>query len=146
MQPLPSSQLSAAPPWQPPFLHTSPVVHGFRSSQAAAVALCWQPLCALQPSDVQGLSSLQSMPAPDVHTVFWQPSPDVHALPSEHIAALGECPQPVKLSQESSVHGLPSSHPSAAPGTQPPSLQPSPIVHASPSVQPPAAGACWQPP
>src|SRR5439155_1599962 len=54
------------------------------------------------------------------------------------------CPQPVRESHVSSVHGLPSSQLSRAPVQEPP-VQVSPVVHASPSSQGAALGVCTQP-
>ncbi len=64
----------------------------------------------------------------------------VQASPSSQGSVFGTCWQPLAGSQPSSVHGLPSSHATAAPGRQLPAEQLSPEVQASASSQLPASG------
>lgn len=109
VQPLPSSQSSATPPTQTPFLQVSDSVQPLPSSHAAVEALCWHPVATLQESAVQTLSSSQSRIPPEAHTLFTHVSPSVHALPSVHVPAVGKCTQPVIVPQLSVVQGLPSS-------------------------------------
>ena len=92
------------------------------------------PLTGSQLSVVQGLLSLHTVPTPAMHAFWLQPSPTVHGLPSLHGLALATCTQPPLGSHESSLHGLPSSHTSAAPWLHAPFLQVSLVVHTLPSA------------
>src|SRR5438046_3464786 len=67
------------------------------------------PLAGSQPSAVQLLPSLQSGGGPPTQLPPAQVSAVVQALPSSQAAVLFVCTQPRTGSQESSVHGLPSS-------------------------------------
>ena len=134
VQPLPSSHDSAAPATQLPPLHASPCVHTDPSSQDAALFECVQPLAGLQSSLVQTWPSSQFSAAPGTQPPPEQTSPLVHLLPSVHVTVLARWMQPLVASQESSVHGLPSSHPPGLPGTQLPPAQVSPNVQTLPSV------------
>jgi len=143
---LPSSQNRAEPPVQAPFAHKSPTVQASPSSQAPAAALCAQPAAASQLSVVQGFWSSQGIWAPAAQLPPTHASPVLQTLLSEHVAALAMCTQPASASQESSVHGLPSSQPRAEPGAQMPEVQTSPSVHALPSLHAPPVDVCTQPP
>ena len=81
------------------------------SSQAVrSASVVWvQPLAGSQPSAVQLLPSLQSGGGPPTQLPPAQVSAVVQALPSSQAAVLFVCTQPRTGSQESSVHGLPSS-------------------------------------
>jgi len=68
VQTLPSSQLSAGPPTQPPLLQVSLVVQAFPSLQGAVLALWTQPVLGLQVSSVQTLPSSQLGARPPTHT------------------------------------------------------------------------------
>jgi hypothetical protein len=78
--------------------------------------VCMHPDAASQVSIVQAFRSSQSgaaagVHAPAVHVAIpLQTSPSSHARPS----GAGTCAQPPNGSQESSVHGLPSSHSKSA--------------------------------
>lgn len=97
---------------------------------------CAQPVPGLQESSVHGLPSSQPREPVATQDPPLQWSPVVQAFPSLHGAALFTCTQPVRGSQESSAHGLPSSQASDPVTTQDPLLQRSPVVHAFPSLQP----------
>src|SRR2546426_136384 len=73
-----------------------------------------------------------------------QVSSVVQASPSSQGAVLKVCPQPVRGSQASSVHGLPSSQRSALPAHVP-CVQMSSVVQASPSSQAAALGVYTHP-
>jgi hypothetical protein len=135
VQALPSSQLTAVPLTQLPFEQTSPVVQALPSLQGPVLFVCVQPVEGLQASVVQGLLSLQFGAAPPVHVPFEQTSPVVQALPSLQVAVLLVCTHPVALLHESLVQGLLSSQFGAAPPTQAPPEQVSPVVQALPSLQ-----------
>ena len=79
-------------------------------------------------------ASSQEVAAPGRHAPFRHASPLVQPLPSLQGATLCVNKQPFLLSHLSSVHGLPSLHASAAPGTHAPSLHASWLVHTSPSL------------
>src|SRR2546429_677009 len=68
VQTLPSSQLSAGPPTQPPLLQVSLVVQAFPSLQGAVLALWTQPVLGLQVSSVRTLPSSQLGARPPTHT------------------------------------------------------------------------------
>jgi hypothetical protein len=142
-QPEPGSQLS--------------LVQGFASLQAIAVAMhpteMWQesavqefpssqmtgentqPLPGSQESVVQALLSSQGSAEPPWQTPPLHESPNVHELPSLQAALLATCTQPVAGSQESSVHGFPSSQLRGGPLVQLVPAHWSPEVQASPSSQ-----------
>ena len=121
------------------------MVHALPSSQAPAVDLCWHPALASQLSAVHGLLSSHVTLCPGAQPPPRQWSPVVHALPSLQVALLARCVQPMADKHASSLHGLPSSQPSAAPPTQPPSTHVSPMVHALPSLQGAAFAVYLQP-
>src|SRR5207244_9222751 len=111
-----------------PALPASPSVH------AAVSGVLNEPVAGSQESSVHGLPSSQLRAAP-TQTPSEHVSPVVQAFPSSHTvpaAASGLEHAPVAGSQESSVHGLPSSQLRAAP-TQTPSEHVSPVVQAFPS-------------
>ena len=111
VQLLPSSQ-SLGTPTQVPASHVSRTVHGSALLQATPVSgTCTQaPVVGSQLSAVQLLPSLHDLGVP-VHTPARQVSPVVHACwSSQATASSGACTQaPVRPSQLSAVHGLPSS-------------------------------------
>src|SRR5437667_352120 len=129
---LPSSQFGGGPPTHLPPAHVSPVVQALPSSQRAAFALFTQPVVALQTSSVQAFPSSQLGAGPPTQRPPVQVSAVVQAFPSSQGAVFGVLTQPVAGSQESSVHGLPSSQLSAAPTQRPPE-QVSAVVQAFPS-------------
>ncbi len=135
VQTLPSSQATAAPGTQLPPLHLSPLVQPLLSVQTAVLLLWAHPLILLQESSVHGLPSSQLTAAPAPQLPFLQVSPTVQTSPSLHGAVLLACAQPLAAPHESSVHGLLSSQPTAAPGTHLPAAHLSPLVHALLSVQ-----------
>ena len=79
VQTLPSSQLSAGPPTQPPLLQVSLVVQAFPSLQGAVLALWTQPVLGLQVSSVQTLPSSQLRAVPTQRPPV-QTSPVVQAF------------------------------------------------------------------
>ena len=89
-------------------------------------------------------------PSSQLKGVPWQVpllhvSPVVHAEPSSHVPPLvGAFLQPVAGSQESAVHGFPSSQLTGVPW-QVPLLHVSSVVHAEPSSHDPLVGTCWHP-
>src|SRR5262249_36661352 len=135
VQALPSSQLSAGPPTHTPAEHWSLLVQALPSSHEPGTFVCTQPLAGLQESAVQTLSSLQSGGGPPTHVPAWHVSFVVPAFPSSQDAVLLTWTQPLTGSQKSSVHGFPSSQFGAAPPTQAPAEQASPVVQALPSLQ-----------
>ena len=84
---------------------------------------------------MQGFPSSQLKGLPEWQTPPPQLSLSLHTLLSEQLAVLALWVQPEALAHASSVQGLPSSQLTALPGTQLPSAQPSPAVHALLSVQ-----------
>lgn len=129
-----SLQLSAAPPHTPP-AHTSLALHALPSSQLRVLLAKRQlPLALSQESLVQALPSAQTLVAPGTQPAETHWSPTVHALPSVHGEALALCTQPVSLSQESSVQGLPSSQLRPAPAEHTPFTHVSLVVHTLPSA------------
>ncbi len=116
VQGFPSLHVMALPAVHAPFLQASPRVQTEPSLHVAALALCLQPLMALQVSDVQSFPSLQSVATPGRQTPPWQLSPRVQTEPSSQLARFGVLLQPLAGRQASSVHGLPSLHWTAGPG------------------------------
>ncbi len=130
-----SSQLIALPGWQAPSWQTSESVHAFLSLQGAVLFAKTHPKTLSQLSSVHKFPSLQVIAEPGTHALFAHVSPLVQASPSSQVSKLARLTQPSLASQESSVHGLASSHAMALPGRQLPSWQTSPLVHALLSVQ-----------
>jgi hypothetical protein len=126
--------LGAAPPTHAPPLHVSVVVQAFPSLHGAVLLVCVQPVAGLQPSVVQTLPSSQLGAAPPTQVPPEHVSLVVQALPSLHGAVLLVCVQPVIGLHASSVQTLPSSQFGAAPPTQTPPAQVSPVVQALPSL------------
>jgi len=87
-------------------------------------------------SVVHELPSSQFGAAPPTQVPAEHRSFVVQASPSSQDPVLFMCTQPTAGSQESSVHGLSSSQPSAGPPTQVPFEHWSEVVHALPSSQP----------
>src|SRR5437870_4052163 len=131
-------------PTHAPASHTSPVVQTSPSSQGPAWGVCVQPLAGSHASSVHGLPSSQPRGPWPAQVPSVQVSSVVQASPSSQGPVFRVCPQPVRESHVSSVHGLPSSQLSRAPVQEPP-VQVSPVVHASPSSQGAALGVCTQP-
>jgi hypothetical protein len=104
-----SLQTRAGPATHAPPLQVSGVVHALPSLHGAVLLTCTQPVAGLQESSVQPLLSLQLSAGPPTHAPPLQASAVVHAFPSLHGAVLFTWRQPVAGSQESSVHGFPSS-------------------------------------
>jgi hypothetical protein len=159
-------------PAQIPAAQVSPVVQTLLSLHGAVLGGLEQPVAGSQTSSVQGLPSLQSGGGPPTHTPFehasfvvqalpslhgpgtgappWQipalhDSPVVQTLASSQLALLFVCTQPVSESQESSVHGLPSSQLVGPPPWQFPFWQKSPDVHSLPSSHGPVLDTWRQP-
>src|SRR5438093_394905 len=122
VQTLPSSQLSAGPPTQPPLLQVSLVVQAFPSLQGAVLALWTQPVLGLQVSSVQTLPSSQLGARPPTHTPPPHRSLRVQAFPSSHEAVLFVWTHPVVGLQLSSVQELPSLQFRGVPGWHVPPL------------------------
>jgi hypothetical protein len=133
VQPLPSSQLGAGPPWQLPPPQVSPVVQALPSSQAAVLSVWTQPVAGLHESSVQPFPSLQFNAAPPWQLPPPQVSFVVQALPSSQAAVLSTWTQPVARLHESSVQPFPSLQLTAVPPEQEPLAQTSPVVHEFPS-------------
>ena len=132
-----SSQLLAAPPTQlpplqvSPWLHASPSLHGVLLFTYAHL-----PVLGSHESLVQRLPSSQLTVDPARHEPPWQTSACVHGFLSSHAAVLAmEVHVPLWVSQESVVHGLPSSQTLSAPATHWPPAQASLSVQALLSVQ-----------
>ncbi len=141
---LPSSQLYAVPPHDPP-LHTSANVQALPSLQDAVFGVKVHPVAGLHPSSVQPLPSLQTRGKPGLHTPPPQVSPVVQRLPSSHGAVLLlrlQVPSPLHASF---VQTLPSSQEYGVPAQLPPE-QVSAVVHGSPSSHAPERGVWVQPP
>ena len=145
VQPLSSSQASAAPPLQLPPLQASLWVHVLPSLHAALLLPKTQPDPALQLSLVQTLPSTQPNAAPALQTLAAQTSLMVHALPSLHGDELALWTQPALPSQLSSVQTLPSLQFGDAPPLQLPWPQVSEVVQALPSLQGCVLGLWLQP-
>jgi hypothetical protein len=133
------------PAWQ-----RSPPVQGLPSEHAVPSSGWWtQPVCGLHESVVHGFWSSQLGGLPGRHTPLWQVSLPLQRLPSEHDAPLAAlvCTQPVRGSQVSLVHGLPSLQFGGVPGWQTPLWQVSMPLQALPSEQaiPFATGVCAHP-
>jgi len=116
VQPLPSSQLIAGPPTQPPLLQVSLMVQAFPSLQGAVLAVWTQPVLGLQVSSVQTLPSSQLGARPLTQTPPLHRSLRVQAFPSSHEAVLFVWTHPVVGLQLSSVQELPSLQLRGAPG------------------------------
>lgn len=115
------------------------------SLQAPLVGTKTQPVAASQLSAVHGLLSVQFCCGPGTQDPPAQPSPTVQALLSSQVPSLATNEHPVAPKQASTVHGLPSTHVRAAPGTQMPCWQVSLTVQLSPSLHVPAHGVKLQP-
>ncbi len=137
VQGLPSSQLTSAVGTHWPPVQWSPAVQPLPSVQVAVLASCAQPLVGVQVPVVQALPSSQFSAPLAVQLPAWQLSPVVQRLPSSQTApfAAATCLQPAEVSQESTVHGRPSSQPSVVAYRHVPPEQWSPTVHALPSEQ-----------
>ncbi len=122
------------PDTQVPPPQTSGVVQSLPSEQGSVLLLLTQPLPALHESLVHRLLSSQFSAVPGTQLPPEQASPSVHALLSVHEPACGVATQPEFGSQLSVVHGLPSLQTMVAPGAQAELAQPSPEVHALPSL------------
>jgi hypothetical protein len=113
--------------WHCPALHTS-VVQGLPSLQSVltvqgthpGIAVCVQPLTALQPSTVHALPSLQLGAVPGRQVPTWHVSVPLHWSASTHGVPLvtGVCLQPTAGSQVSAMQGLPSLQLGGTPATQ----------------------------
>jgi hypothetical protein len=119
-------------------VHVSPVVQALPSSQAEPSALRGCEHTPVDGSHVPPVkhesgAATQTTGLPPTQTPPEHASICVQALPSSHDAVLLVWTQPVAGLQLSSVQGLPSSQPSAAPAWQLPPPQVSPIVQALPS-------------
>ncbi len=115
------------------------------SSQLPDFSTCAQPTWVSQASVVQSFLSSQVVETSNgvpMHLPAWHASPLVHALPSPQGATLAPCLQPAVASQESSVHGLASSHWIAWPWHCPP-LHASALLHALPSEHTVPLALAW---
>ena len=132
-----SLHTTGAPATQAPAEQASPAVQAFPSLQVFVLSFVktHAPVAGLHASSVQALLSPQTTGAPGTQDPDEHVSPVVHAFPSLHAAVLLACWQPVAGLQLSSVHRLLSLHDTAAPPTQAPDEQVSPLVHAFPSSQ-----------
>ena len=85
VQASPSAQLRRTPGVHAPLLQMSFKVQRLPSSQPGPLRKMklQKPVWLWQPSEVQGLPSVQTTGVP-VQPVLWQVSPDVHRLPSLH--------------------------------------------------------------
>ena len=130
-----SSSPQSTPPvkTQAPPAQWSPAVHAFPSSQAAALGRNWHPERLSQESSVQGFPSSQAMDAPPTQTPPSHASPTVQGSPSSQGTSARVWLQPCPGTHASTVQGSSSAQLRAIPGTQVPSSQWSPVVHASPS-------------
>ena len=127
-------------PAQVPALQASPVVHLLPSLQAATLLALTHPFAGSHESSVHALPSSQLTAWP-THLPPLHVSPVVQALASSQAATLLANTQlPVCVSQESSVHTLPSSQIFNA-ATHLPPPQTSPVVHGLPSSQVAALGS-----
>src|SRR5690242_2447485 len=120
------------PAWQDSApLQASPSLHGAPS----VTGVLLQPASGSQLSVVQALPSSQAGGVPAAHVPATQVSAPLHASPSLHEepSATATCVQPRIGSQESVVHGLPSSQDRAVPAMHVPPLQDSLPLQASPS-------------
>ena len=142
---LPSSHVVVVPGKHTPPLHTSPTVQALASEHGSLVAPCWQPATASQLSLVQGFPSSHDASLPLTHAPPEQASPTVHTLPSSQGSVFASFEQPPAGSHRSVVQALPSSQPSAAPGTHWPAAHKSPFVQALLSVQVAVLALNWQP-
>src|SRR3989442_896165 len=141
-----AAQTTGFVPVQMPDWQLSVWVQASPSAQAAPSVLFGLeqvPLAGSQtPASWHWSRAVQTTGFVPVQTPAWQESlcvqasPSVQALPSSQDPGLFMCPQPTAGSQESSVHGLSSSQPSAGPPTQVPFEHWSEVVHALPSSQP----------
>jgi hypothetical protein len=124
VQGLLSLQFRPDVPAHVPAVQTSPVEHGFLSSQVVpSVALAWvQPVLPLHESFVQGLLSSQLIALPGTHFPAVQVSFCVHTDPSLQAvpSVAAGCWHPPAALQLSAVHGSPSSQFGAVPGRQVP--------------------------
>ena len=122
-------------------MHASPSLQTLESAKVAWL----QPVCALQPSLVQGLLSSQPTGVAPLHVPPPHTSPLVHMSPSLHAAVLAVCAQPLLVLQLSLVQGLLSSQLSRVPALHAPPTQPSGLVQALPSLQLPSELLWLQP-
>jgi hypothetical protein len=120
-------------------------VQAFPSSQENVLFVCVHPVAGAQASSVQTLLSLQFGAAPPTHVPPEHLSVVVQAFPSSQEAVLFACVQPVAGEHESFVQTLLSLQFGAAPPTQVPPAQVSPVVQAFPSSQAMPLLACAQP-
>lgn len=103
--------------------------------------VCTQPVVGSQPSLVQGFPSSQESGPPATHFPLWHVSPTVHAEPSlqESVSSATNV-QPLTGSQESFVHGFPSSQSSGTPDVHVVPLHASTPLHTLPSEHPVPGG------
>jgi hypothetical protein len=146
----PSSTTKGAPaPQKPMALHVSWPLQTFASSQLvpSAAGVCVTPAVALQASTVQGLPSSMTGATPAAHApVLLQVSAPLQAFRSEHEVpgVTGVWRTPSFASQESAVHGLPSSTTGAVPAEHAPCEHVSEPLQALPSEQEvPSSAAAW---
>ena len=143
---LPSSHDAALPGTHVPPAHWSPSVQTLPSLHRTVLLVDLQPATVSQLSVVHGLPSSHVLGPVGVQTPFLHASPTVQLLLSEQVAVLFACRQPLAGSQESVVHGLPSSQARVLPGWQAPAAQASPVVQTEPSEHGKLLLPCAQPP
>ena len=124
-----------APGTHSPPAHVSFSVQTLPSEHSALLLLFLHPTLASQVSLVQVLPSLQFSAVPGWHAPAPHTSPLVQALLSVQARVLLLCTQPPAALQASVVHGLASSHLSAAPGWHAPFAHVSLTVQSLPSLQ-----------
>jgi hypothetical protein len=130
-----SSQLLGPPGVHAPALQRSPVVQASPSLQGAVLFVKAHPVAGTHASSVQTLPSVHESAAPPTQPPLLQVSLVVHALPSLQAAVLFVNTHPEAGLHASSVQTFPSLHVTGGPAVQPPALQTSLIVQASPSSQ-----------
>jgi hypothetical protein len=141
VQPLPSLQTTAAPPWHEPPPHVSPEVQALPSSQGAVLFVKTHPVAGSQVSVVQALPSSHETVKP-LHEPPLHESWTVQAFPSSQASELSVWPQPAAESHVSVVQAFASSQSNAVPPTQAPApLHASFVVQTLPSLQDDAAAS-----
>lgn len=127
-----------AVPVQVPFTHRSLSVQKLLSlHEPLFIGVLLQPVVALHTSAVHGFwSAHAALLTVPTHALLLQVSLMVHATPSLQALVLAALMQPVALEQLSVVHTLLSSQLTVVPLQVWVASQASPLVHASPSLQP----------
>jgi hypothetical protein len=145
VQTLPSLQTSGCPALQVPLPHTSAPSHKSLSGHGAVLFAVAQPVAGTHESSVHTLPSSQTSGCPALHVPLPHTSAPSHKSLSGHGAVLNVCWQPCTGSQESSVHGLPSSQFSGELGMHVPPPHTSAPLHTVPSAHETVFGVFAQP-